>query len=126
MLNPSRADAATDDPKLRRVIGFARAAGFGQIRVTNLYGWRSPSPSVLRRVVDPVGVGNDQAILDAAAGATWSWPPGAPTPTPVAAAVLQLLSHRTVCLGPDPRRSAAPPPLRPRPNPPAGLSAPPR
>ena len=97
MLNPSRADAATDDPTLRRVIGFARAAGFGQITVTNVYGWRSPSPSVLRRVVDPVGVGNDQAILAAAAGADLvvaAW--GTHADPDRAAAVLQLLSHRTV------------------------------
>ena len=126
MLNPSRADAATDDPTLRRVIGFARAAGFGQITVTNVYGWRSPSPSVLRRVVDPVGVGNDQAILAAAAGADLvvaAW--GTHADPDRAAAVLQLLSHRTVwCLGRTRWRAAAPPPLRPRPDPAAGLPAP--
>ena len=126
MLNPSRADAATDDPTLRRVIGFARAAGFGQITVTNVYGWRSPSPSVLRRVADPVGVGNDQAILAAAAGADLivaAW--GTHADPDRAAAVLRAAQppHRVVP-GPDPLRAAAPPPLRPRPDPAAGLPAP--
>jgi len=101
MLNPSRADAATDDPTLRRVIGFAQAAGFGQITVTNLYAWRSPSPSVLHRVADPVGVGNDQAILAGTAGADLivaAW--GTHADPGRAAAVLQLLSHRAIwCLG---------------------------
>ncbi len=101
MLNPSRADATTDDPTLRRVIAFAQTAGFGQIRVTNLYAWRSPSPSVLRRVVDAVGISNDQAILDAAAGAeviVVAW--GTHADPARAATVLQLLDHRTLwCLG---------------------------
>ena len=101
MLNPSRADAATDDPTLRRVIGFAQAAGFGQITVANVYGWRSPSPSTLRRVPDPVGPDNDQAISAAAGGgdlvvAAW----GTHAAPDRIAEVLELLSHRTVwCLG---------------------------
>ena len=101
MLNPSRADATTDDPTLRRVIGFAHAAGFGQITVTNLYAWRSPSPSVLRRVADPVGDANDQAILDATASADLivaAWGTHADPARTIA--VLELLGHRQVwCLG---------------------------
>ena len=101
MLNPSRADASIDDPTLRRVIGFARAAGCGQITVANLYAWRSPSPSTLRRVPDPVGPDNDQAILDATADADLvvaAW--GTHAHPGRVADVLDLLAHRTVwCLG---------------------------
>lgn len=68
MLNPSTADAWQLDPTVRRCVGFARAWGAGAVCVTNLFAVRSPRPSVLREVNDPVGPDNDAAIL-AAAGA---------------------------------------------------------
>lgn len=49
MLNPSLADAKTDDPTIRKCIGFARRWGFGRIDVVNLYTLRTPSPAALRR-----------------------------------------------------------------------------
>jgi hypothetical protein len=58
-LNPSRADAERDDPTLRRLIGFARAWGFGSLEVVNLFGRCSASPAVLRRCSDPIGPEND-------------------------------------------------------------------
>jgi len=61
MLNPSTADATTDDPTLRRVMGFARRWGFGGVEVVNLYGLRSRDPRALREATDPVGPGNPAA-----------------------------------------------------------------
>lgn len=54
-LNPSRADGRRDDPTLRRLIGFARAWGYGGLEVLNLFGRISASPAALRRCSDPVG-----------------------------------------------------------------------
>ena len=59
-LNPSRADALHDDPTLRRLIGFARAWGFGALEVLNLFARCSASPAVLRRCSDPIGADNDR------------------------------------------------------------------
>lgn len=47
MLNPSTADADTDDPTIRRCIGFSKAWGYGALYVGNLYGIRSTNPSIL-------------------------------------------------------------------------------
>lgn len=54
-LNPSRADAGSDDPTLRRLIGFARAWGYGGLEVLNLFALISSQPAGLRRCPDPVG-----------------------------------------------------------------------
>ncbi|EDY38429.1 conserved hypothetical protein [Cyanobium sp. PCC 7001] len=58
-LNPSMADGRRDDPTLRRLVGLARGWGFGSLEVLNLYSRISASPSLLRRVDDPVGAPND-------------------------------------------------------------------
>lgn len=65
MLNPSTADAAEDDPTIRRCIGFAKREGFGGIRVVNLYAFRATDPKVMLREIDPVGPGNDNHITGA-------------------------------------------------------------
>ena len=65
MLNPSTADAASLDPTVRRCIGFARAWGFGTLEVVNLFAFRATAPADLVRAPEPVGVGNDRAIVDA-------------------------------------------------------------
>lgn len=69
MLNPSTADATTDDPTIRRCIGFARAWGHGGLVVVNLYAYRATDPAELRRVADPVGPDNDQHLQKAFAQA---------------------------------------------------------
>ena len=58
-LNPSRADAQHDDPTLRRLIGFTRQWGYGELVVLNLFARMSPSPAALLRVQDPIGGQND-------------------------------------------------------------------
>jgi hypothetical protein len=66
MLNPSTADAAKDDPTIRRCIGFAKTLECGGIIVVNLFAFRATKPEALRVAADPVGPENDRYILDAA------------------------------------------------------------
>lgn len=58
MLNPSTADATTDDPTIRRCIGFARRWGCGKLAVLNLFAFRATSPADMKRDNDPVGPEN--------------------------------------------------------------------
>ncbi len=48
MLNPSTADATTDDPTIRRCLGFAHREGAGGIIVVNLVPYRATDPDDLR------------------------------------------------------------------------------
>jgi hypothetical protein len=62
MLNPSTADASEDDPTLTRIIGFAKAWGFGSLDVVNLYSYRATDPEALRSAGFPVGEYTDETI----------------------------------------------------------------
>lgn len=66
MLNPSTADQWKNDPTVERCERRARDLGYGKLIVTNLFALRSTDPAGLRQVDDPVGPGNDRAILDSA------------------------------------------------------------
>lgn len=66
MLNPSVADASTDDATIRRCIGFSKLWNCGGLIVVNLFALRSTDPKELYRADDPVGRDNDQCILEAA------------------------------------------------------------
>jgi len=65
LLNPSLADAATDDPTLRRCVAFSRLWGYGRLEIVNLLPYRSPYPSDLLHAADPGGPENDQFIANA-------------------------------------------------------------
>lgn len=65
-LNPSTADEATDDPTIRRCIGFARAWGFGRLEMANLFAFRATDPSDMRAASDPVGPDNDRHLRELA------------------------------------------------------------
>ncbi|ARC56029.1 hypothetical protein AS850_02940 [Frondihabitans sp. 762G35] len=80
MLNPSTADAAIDDPTIRRCMSFAEREGFGGIRVVNLYAYRATDPHYLEFPIDAVGPRNDDtlariftenAVLDEPVVAAW-------------------------------------------------------
>lgn len=66
MLNPSTADEVKLDPSCTRARVYAERWGFGALIVTNLFGWRATDPEEMKAVPDPVGKGNDAAILKAA------------------------------------------------------------
>lgn len=66
MLNPSTADELRLDPSCTRARNYAERWGYGGLIVTNLFGWRATDPQEMKAVRDPVGRGNDAAILRAA------------------------------------------------------------
>jgi hypothetical protein len=66
MLNPSTADEFKLDPSCTRARRYAEAWGYGSLIVTNVFGFRSTDPGKLRTTSDPIGAGNDAAILRAA------------------------------------------------------------
>ena len=66
MLNPSTADEVKLDPSCTRARLYAERWGYGGLIVTNLFGWRATDPDEMKAVRDPVGRGNDRAILAAA------------------------------------------------------------
>jgi len=62
MLNPSTADGLTDDPTIRKCVGFAKSQRHGGIIVVNLFAWRATDKRELTKVTDPVGPENDEHI----------------------------------------------------------------
>ncbi len=51
MLNPSIADQISDDPTIRKCIGFSKRWGFSRMVVTNLFSFRATYPGDLRDLV---------------------------------------------------------------------------
>ena len=66
MLNPSTADETQLDPSCARAREYASRWGFGGLLVTNIFAWRATDPEEMKAARDPVGRGNDRAILRAA------------------------------------------------------------
>jgi len=66
MLNPSTADERQLDPSCTRARNYAERWGYGALVVTNLFGWRATDPREMKAARDPVGRGNDAAIVRAA------------------------------------------------------------
>jgi hypothetical protein len=64
MLNPSTADAYTDDPTIRRCISFAGGYGYGGIQVLNLFAFRATNPNELKVTNDPIGPDNEAILYD--------------------------------------------------------------
>ena len=108
MVNPSTADAETDDATIRKVVGFSRRLGAGRIIVGNLFAYRATDIKALRTAADPVGLDADQhlrAIFEAAERIVVAWGPVAKVPPqlrtrwrrPVEFA--QALGRELMCLG---------------------------
>ena len=68
MLNPSTADGDVDDATVRGCVARARAWGYGELWVVNLFGLRSTDPRALLLAADAVGPENDVWIERAARG----------------------------------------------------------
>jgi hypothetical protein len=66
MLNPSTADERVLDPTCARARDYAERWGYGTLLVTNVFAWRATDPDEMKAADDPVGGGNDRAILRAA------------------------------------------------------------
>lgn len=66
MLNPSTADEDSDDPTIRKCMGFAERWGFEGLTVVNLFAFRTAYPRELRLEHDPIGPDNDKWIQDLA------------------------------------------------------------
>ncbi len=69
-LNPSTADAVQDDPTLRRCMGFARAWGYGGVKLGNLFAYRATNPKELLAAADPVGPENNEWLKTMAVAST--------------------------------------------------------
>jgi len=69
MLNPSTADERVLDPTCSRARDYAQRWGYGALLVTNVFAWRATDPGEMKAAEDPVGSGNDAAILRAAKNA---------------------------------------------------------
>jgi len=100
MLNPSTADASTDDPTLRRCLALSRDWGFGAVSVANLFAWRATDPRELGIAPDPVGAHNELVLRSMAQAAdvvvaAWGAHPAARSR---AASTLPLLPP-TQCVG---------------------------
>jgi len=61
-LNPSTADAATDDPTVRRCIRFAKSWGYERLVMLNAYAYRATDPSAMKAAPNPVGPRNDKFL----------------------------------------------------------------
>lgn len=70
MLNPSDADAYHDDNTAKQIISFSKAWNYGSLEAVNLFALISTDPKKLRLAPDPVGVGNDNYIREAAGRAS--------------------------------------------------------
>lgn len=70
MLNPSTADGESDDPTIRRCVGFAKAWRYEYLEVVNLFAYRAMNPADLFAFAkaggDIIGIENSTIIADAA------------------------------------------------------------
>jgi hypothetical protein len=65
MLNPSTADADTNDATIRKCLGYCRRWGCGLLQVINLFAVRATSPADMMAADDPVGPDTREAFEDA-------------------------------------------------------------
>lgn len=61
-LNPSTANATSDDPTIRRVKRFGLELGYGGVYMCNLFALISTDPNALLTHPDPIGAMNDKYI----------------------------------------------------------------
>lgn len=66
MLNPSTADAAENDPTIKRCIDFSDRWNACALHVVNLFAFRSTEPQAMKALplADAIGAGNDDYITN--------------------------------------------------------------
>lgn len=62
-LNPSTADESVNDRTVTRCINFSKAWGCSRYVMLNAYGWRDTDPDGMFAADDPIGDGNNEAIV---------------------------------------------------------------
>ncbi len=62
-LNPSTADETTDDPTIRRCMGYARDWGCSGLYMLNLFAVRATDPKDMLADLNPVGADNESCPL---------------------------------------------------------------
>lgn len=83
MVNPSTADADSDDATIRKLRGFGTRHRWGKIIVGNLFAYRATDVRELGKVADPIGPENDDhliRILAEASQVVLAWGPLAKQP----------------------------------------------
>lgn len=98
MLNPSTADAETEDPTIRSCIRLCRGLGYGSLEVVNLFAWRATDPAELLTCDRPIGP--DQEKITAAAVARCDIPICAWGAHPAARGKGRFLIEAIRCLRP--------------------------
>jgi hypothetical protein len=66
MLNPSTATELALDPTVSKCVRYAKAWGFSGLEVVNIFAYRSTDPANMKRQDAPIGVNNDNVIVDVA------------------------------------------------------------
>lgn len=107
-VNPSTADAVTNDQTIRKDIGFGQVHGWGRLLKGNKFAFRARDIRELRRVHDPVGPENDvhlEQIMRDADVHVVAWGPLAKLPVPLRTrwrAVVRIADRvgcRLMCFG---------------------------
>ena len=63
LLNPSTADAETDDATVRKVCGFSKGWGYAGAVIGNLFAFRATKPELMLAAEDPIGPDNDKHLM---------------------------------------------------------------
>lgn len=102
-LNPSTADESTDDPTIRRCVGFAKREGMGALCMTNVYAYRATDPRVMMNAVAPAGPDNGHWLTECAKSAALvicAWGKhAAPREVGSVLSILRRYNPRIRCLG---------------------------
>jgi hypothetical protein len=103
-LNPSTADATTDDPTIRRCIGFAKRWGYGGITMANVFAYRATDPREMTVLAEKRAIGpeNDAHLASLAESASFvvaAWGAHLRGRAEREAEVLRLLGDDVWCLG---------------------------
>ena len=102
MLNPSTANAFTDDRTIERIIAFSQAWGYDGLAVGNLYAFRATNPDELQAAADPVGPLNDVYVRNMATVAETvvvAWGAHSFVCPAVPRRMLQTIGKPVMCLG---------------------------